>query len=103
MHRRPAIAAASAISIGFLSGVVALGAHLGALGFTGSPTRPTSTPTAASTASARVTDQRVPTVAQHDEEHVRDAGERHGDEERVRDSSPSSITREGTTIGADDD
>ncbi len=61
MQRRSAVAAASAISMSLLSGVVLVGAHLGALGFGSSAAAPTATP-AAMTAPAAAPNQPTATA-----------------------------------------
>ncbi len=62
MQRRTAVAAASAISMSLLSGVVFVGAHLGALGFGSSGVAPTATTPAAVTAPAPAANQNQPTT-----------------------------------------
>jgi hypothetical protein len=102
MQRRTAIAAASAISVSLLSGVVAMGAHLGALGFSGTPATSTGQPIAAVTAPARVTDQTATTVAQHERDDARTSDDRHVENDRD-DESPAGAQHAGTRIGTDDD
>ena len=52
MQRRTAVAAASAISMALVSGVIAVAANLGALGFTGASSSPAPAPVPASVAQA---------------------------------------------------
>ncbi len=63
MQRRTAVAAASAISMSLLSGVVFVGAHLGALGFGSAAVAPTArTSPAAVTVPAPAANQNQPTT-----------------------------------------
>jgi hypothetical protein len=62
MQRRTAVAAASAISMSLLSGVVFVGAHLGALGFGSPPVARTAITPAAVTVPAPAANQNQPTT-----------------------------------------
>jgi len=62
MQRRTAVAAASAITMSLLSGVVFVGAHLGALGLGSSTVAPQTTTTAAVTTPAPAANQNQPST-----------------------------------------
>jgi hypothetical protein len=104
MQRRTAIAAATAIAISLLSGVVAVGAHLGALGFAGTPAAPAAQPIAAATAPALVTDQGTSTVAppERDHNHRSVSEDLHG-ENHESGASQRAANDASTTSGAHDD
>jgi hypothetical protein len=99
MQRRTAIAAASAISISLLSSMVAVGAHLGALGFAGTPSGPAAQPVAAVTAPAPAASQSISTVAQHGHDDAGATDDGHGEHA----TSQAATQNASTTIGHHDD
>lgn len=103
MQRRTAIAAASAISISLLSGVVAVGAHLGALGFDANVSGSAAQPVAAVTAPAPVANQSVSIVAQHSHGDTGTTDDGHGEKDHELDTSHAATQNARTTIGYHDD
>jgi hypothetical protein len=102
MQRRTAIAAASAISISLLSGVVAVGAHLGALGFDANRSSSVTQPVAAVTAPARVANQSAP-IARHDHDGSGTTEDARGEDDHELDTSHGVAQSTRTTIGHGDD
>jgi hypothetical protein len=103
MQRRTAIAAASAISISLFSGMVAVGAHLGALGFAGTASGSAAQPVAAVTAPAPAANQSTTTVAQHGRDHADTTDDGHGEHDDEHATSQPATQNASTTIGHHDD
>jgi hypothetical protein len=103
MERRRAIAAASAVSISLLSGVVAISAHLGALGFAGTPVASTGRPAATAAAPATAVDQSISIAAQHEHDDGRATDDRHGTNDHEHEPSQAATPNQNTTIGTHDD
>ena len=103
MERRTAVAAASAISMSLLSGVVFVGAHLGALGFGSPSVAPTAITSAAVTAPAPAANQNQPTTTANVSSTRVDTRE-HDDTEHPASQAPRpSDLRSNARSGAHDD
>ena len=104
MQRRTAVAAASAITMSLLSGVVFIGAHLGALGFGSAAVAPTATTTpVAVTAPAPATNQNQPTTTANVSSTQVGTRERDDAEHPAAQASTTPTVRSNPRSGAHDD
>jgi hypothetical protein len=102
MQRRTAVAAASAITMSLLSGIVFVGAHLGALGFGSSAVAPQTTTPAAVTTPAPATNQNQPTTPANISS-TRVNTREHDDVEHSASRAPATSDQSNTRSEADDD